>query len=95
MMSWVEYYEIAAIEAQWNFKLWLRYLNKSIQRDKINLSDKDIETILNSDKLQDWQRYFLKQAVKVNTLPWKMTVEYSEPADFWRLREYIKKRALK
>jgi hypothetical protein len=95
MMSLVQYYTQAAKKSQWNYKLWLRYLNKSIHREKIELSDSDVETLIRSGNLEVWQAAFLKLAVQPGSLPWKLTVKYSEPADNWRFHEFLEKRKLK
>lgn len=42
-MSWTEYYIQAAKKSKWNFELWLRYLNKAIQRDGILLTSQEID----------------------------------------------------
>ena len=46
-MTWIEYLLNAAQKSKWNLELWVRYLNKVIQRDKILLSKTDIDYLIN------------------------------------------------
>lgn len=88
-MSWVDYYVAAAQKSKWNFELWLRYLNKAINRDEISLSKDEIDTLLKSEALTSFQKVFLELAVQEGTTPWQMTVEMSEPAQFTHLNAVL------
>ncbi|WP_096818923.1 hypothetical protein [Lactococcus fujiensis] len=88
-MSWTEYYIQAAKKSKWNFELWLRYLNKAIQRDGILLTSQEIDCLLQSEDLTSFQKIFLELAVQEGTTPWEMTVEMSEPAQFNHLNAIL------
>ena len=49
-MTWIEYLLQAAQKSKWNLELWVRYLNKVIQRDKILLSKKEIDYLTNCEE---------------------------------------------
>ena len=49
-MTWIEYLLNAAQKSKWNLELWVRYLNKVIQRDKILLSKTDIDYLMSSEE---------------------------------------------
>ncbi|MGL4334588.1 MAG: hypothetical protein ACRCSC_05945 [Lactococcus garvieae] len=85
-MNWKEYFEAAAQKSRGNARLWLRYLNKAIQRDQIYLTHDDIEYLRQSDRLSYFQRFFLTLAVEEGSKAWEMTVSLSEPAQFSRLK---------
>ncbi len=78
-MTWIEYLLNAAQKSKWNLELWVRYLNKVIQRDKILLSKKEIDYLTNCEELTSFQRVFLELALEKETTPWEMTVGMSEP----------------
>ena len=72
-MTWIEYLLNAAQKSKWNLELWVRYLNKVIQRDKILLSKTDIDYLMSSEELTSFQRVFLELALEKETTPWEMT----------------------
>ena len=92
VMSWIKYYEKAAVKAEYDTFLWIRYLNKSIQRDQIWLTKEDINSLLNSNKLLSYQRVFLKLAVEPGTTAWEITVSLSEPAKRFPHLERVKQK---
>ena len=57
-MTWIEYLLNAAQKSKWNLELWVRYLNKVIQRDKILLSKTDIDYLMSSEELCIFSYYF-------------------------------------
>lgn len=90
-MKLADYYIQAAEKSRWDYKLWIRYLNKNIQRENINLTDKDVKEIIESPSLEKWQKSILKLAMKKGSIIWEIVVEYSEPAQTWRLDEFKRK----
>ncbi|EKF50970.1 hypothetical protein [Lactococcus garvieae] len=88
-MNWIEYFEAAAKKSRGNAKLWLRYLNKAIQRDQIYLSQEDIDYLVYSEELTYFQRIFLSLAVEEGTRAWEMTVSLSEPSQFTHLKSVL------
>ncbi|CAM3181212.1 hypothetical protein GHI93_09935 [Lactococcus hircilactis] len=88
-MSWTDYFIHAAKKSQWDIELWMRYLNKAIQRDQNSLSSRDLEILLKSDVLTSFQKVFLELACEKGTTPWQMTVEMSEPSHFNHLNAII------
>ena len=90
-MTWTEYLLEAAKKSKWDSGLWLRYLNKVIQRDQILLSQSDIDYLTHSDELTSFQRVFLELATQKDTRAWEVTVALSEPAtSFVRLQAVLK-----
>ena len=65
-MTWIEYLLNAAQKSKWNLELWVRYLNKVIQRDKILLSKTDIDYLMSSEELTSFQRVFLELALEIH-----------------------------
>lgn len=90
-MTWIEYLEDAAQRSKDDLGLWVRYLNKVIQRHHHRLSKEELAHLLQSEALCCYQRVFLRLAVQENTLPWQMTVELSEPVKFTRLASVLQK----
>ena len=88
-MSLVSYYLQGAKESQWDFALWVRYLNKSIRRYKNGLIETDVAEIIDSGQLEKWQEAILKMAMKKKSVMWQWVVGYSEPADTVRYREFV------
>ncbi|WP_285012583.1 hypothetical protein [Lactococcus formosensis] len=85
-MNWKEYFEAAAQKSRGNARLWLRYLNKAIQREQTFLTQDDIDYLRQSEHLTYFQRFFLTLAVEEGSKAWEMTVSLSEPAQFSRLK---------
>ena len=85
-MNWKEYFEAAAQKSRGNARLWLRYLNKAIQREQTFLTQDDIDYLRQSEHLSYFQRFFLTLAVGEGSKAWEMTVSLSEPAQFSRLK---------
>lgn len=77
-MTWIEYFENAAQKSQQDSFLWVRYLNKGIQREQLYLSESEIDFLVHSHRLTLFQRVFLKLAVQEGTTPWEITVSLSE-----------------
>lgn len=88
-MNWKEYFEAAAKKSRGSTSLWLRYLNKAIQREQLFLSKSDIDYLVHSEKLTHLQRIILALAVREGTKVWEMTVSLSEPAQFSRLKAVV------
>ncbi|AYG00121.1 hypothetical protein [Lactococcus allomyrinae] len=88
-MTWIEYYIEAAKKSRDDSELWIRYLNKAIQRDKIDLSKNEIDYLTHCEELSAFQKMVLKEACKPGTLSWEKTVVISEPAMFRQLQEVI------
>ena len=89
-MTWIEYLLNAAQKSKWNLELWVRYLNKVIQRDKILLSKTDIDYLMSSEELTSFQRVFLELALEKETTHWEMTVGMSEPTQSIHLQSVLK-----
>lgn len=89
-MTWKEYYVQAAQKSRWNDKLWVRYLNKAIQREQIFLSAQDISDLTASSDLTNFQKQFLKLAVKKNSAEWQETISQSEPSNLTNLKNVMK-----
>ncbi|MBL3715369.1 hypothetical protein AALM99_00430 [Lactococcus muris] len=89
-MSWKEYFEAAAKKSRGDAQLWLRYLNKAIQRNQIFLSPEEIDYLVHSEALSHFQRIFLSLAVEEGTKAWEMTVSLSEPSQFSHLKSVLK-----
>lgn len=85
-MNWKEYFEAAAQKSRGNARLWLRYLNKAIQREQTFLTQDDIDYLRQSEHLSYFQRFFLTLAVEEGSKAWEMTVSLSEPAQFSLLK---------
>lgn len=58
----VQYYERAALESYHSLEQWFRYLRKIFTPDGRTIPQEDIDALLHSDKLSEFQQEMLRQA---------------------------------
>ena len=66
-MSRAEYLIRAASHSRYNAGHWMRYLRKELIDGRSRLTQKDIDTVLSSDKLTMFQKVSFKRAMQVGT----------------------------
>jgi hypothetical protein len=57
--------------------LWIRYLNKFINNDTIQISDQTVAELMKSDDLMAFQKAWLQLSVQENSGPYTVTNNYS------------------
>lgn len=82
----------ASIRSKYDFKLWVRYLNKVIQRDKIYLTIDDYQYFNESNIPTTFQKIFLKLAMERGTKPWEIVVSMSEKQNDFPISSNVLKR---
>ncbi|MCL2320831.1 MAG: hypothetical protein FWC47_01845 [Oscillospiraceae bacterium] len=79
-MTWLEYMTGAAKQSRYNARHWFRYLCKVIFEDKSNLTEHDIEELLKSDELTNFQKITLKFAMQDQSDTRKYIVSLNQKA---------------
>jgi len=77
-------------DCKYNLKQWFRYLRKFITREKIHLTDKDIEMLLNSSELSNIQKVSLERALTKGSDTYEHVVSLNEKTKLENLRKFIK-----
>lgn len=86
------YYMInSAKDSKGDERLWFLYLRKVITKEKIKLSNEDINALLSSSELTMYQKATLERAVIVGTPIYKRVISLNEKAKL-RYVELLKKR---
>lgn len=91
MMNWYEYTIMAAEHSKNNAAHWFRYLRKMIFEDYLYLNDKNLEKLLASKQLTDFQKVTLKRALDNKTLTHEYVVSLNKKAKLTNLRKVMKK----
>lgn len=73
-----EFFKVAAKKSRYDYSLWVRYLNKVIQRDKFLISNIDVEIACKIVDFTSFQKSFLKAAMIKGSEPWNLVVSLSE-----------------
>ena len=90
-MNWLEFYQDAAAKTRGNLYLWARYLNKSIQKNEIALTDAEAAEVLASEKLSHLQKVFFKLSLEEGTAPNVLVTSLSEASEMPHLQAVLNK----
>ncbi|MEE5988204.1 hypothetical protein L1O48_05685 [Ligilactobacillus equi] len=91
-MNTVEFVEFAALESRGCMDQWFRYLRKVIFEDYSKITDADLELLLQSDKLNNFQKVSLKRALIKGTPTNDYVISQNKPSkkeNFNRLMRMI------
>lgn len=66
-MDWYEYMVKAAENSHFNTGHWFRYLRKVIFKDSTYLTAEDVQRLVESESLTNFQRVSLQQAVTIGS----------------------------
>ena len=90
-MDWYDYMINASSQSRFNGSHWFRYLRKVIFEDSSYLTDKDVERLLVSKELTDFQKVSLKYALQEHTPTHEYVVSLNKPAKLTNVQELMEK----
>ncbi|MCY7025708.1 hypothetical protein KQH74_08030 [Streptococcus sanguinis] len=90
-MDWYDYMISASRQSRFNASHWFRYLRKVIFEDSSYLTDKDVERLLASKELTDFQKVSLKYALQEHTPTHEYVVSLNKPAKLTNVQELMEK----
>ena len=90
-MDWYDYMINASRQSRFNASHWFRYLRKVIFEDSSYLTDKDVERLLTSKELTDFQKVSLKYALQEHTPTHEHVVSLNKPAKLPNVQELMEK----
>ena len=90
-MDWYDYMINASRQSRVNASHWVRYLRKVIFEDSSYLTDKDVERLLFSKELTDFQKVSLKYALQEHTPTHEYVVSLNKPAKLTNVQELMEK----
>lgn len=84
------YMVLAAERSRFSSSHWFRYLRKVIFEDYTYLTDDDVQKLLNSDKLTQFQKISLKCAVQFGSPTHEFVVSLGKPARLTQVQTLLK-----
>ena len=90
-MDWYDYMISASRQSRFNASHWFRYLRKVIFEGSSYLTDKDVERLLASKELTDFQKVSLKYALQEHTPTHEYVVSLNKPAKLTNVQELMEK----
>ena len=79
-MNWYDYMITASEQSRFNASHWFRYLRKVIFEDYSYLTEEDVEKLLGSKELTDFQKVSLKYAIQEHTPTHEYVISLNKPA---------------
>ena len=90
-MDWYDYMINASRQSRFNASHWFRYLRKVIFEDSSYLTDKDVERLLASKELTDFQKVSLKYALQEHTPTHEYVVSLNKPSKLTNVQELMER----
>ena len=90
-MDWYDYMINASRQSRFNASHWFLYLRKVIFEDSSYLTDKDVERLLSSKELTDFQKVSLKYALQEHTPTHEYVVSLNKPAKLTNVQELMER----
>ncbi|MCW6652179.1 hypothetical protein NHG25_06800 [Aerococcaceae bacterium NML191292] len=90
-MDWYTYMIEASEQSKFNAAHWFRYLRKVIFKDYSYLTDEDVQRLLHSKELTDFQKISLKYAVQPNTPTHDYVISLNKPAELTTVQKLMEK----
>ena len=84
------YMVLAAERSRFSSSHWFRYLRKVIFEDYTYLTDDDVQRLLNSDKLTQFQKISLKCAVQFGSPTHEFVVSLGKHAQLNQVQKLLK-----
>lgn len=84
------YMVLAAERSRFSSSHWFRYLRKVIFEDYTYLTDDDVQRLLNSDKLTQFQKISLKCAVQFGSPTHEFVVSLGKQAQLSQVQKLLK-----
>lgn len=84
------YMVLAAERSRFSSSHWFRYLRKVIFEDYTYLTDDDVQRLLNSDKLTQFQKISLKCAVQFGSPTHEFVVSLGKQAQLNQVQKLLK-----
>ena len=84
------YMVLAAERSRFSSSHWFRYLRKVIFEDYTYLTDDDVQRLLNSDKLTQFQKISLKCAVQFGSPTHEFVVSLGKRAQLSQVQKLLK-----
>lgn len=85
------YMILAAERSRFSSSNWFRYLRKVVFEDYTYLTDDDVQRLLNSDKLTQFQKISLKCAVQFGSPTHEFVVSLGKPAQLNYVQKLLKR----
>ena len=85
------YMILAAERSRFSSSHWFRYLRKVIFEDYTYLTDDDVQKLLNSDKLTQFQKISLKCAVQFGSPTHEFVVSLGKQAQLSQVQDLLKR----
>lgn len=85
------YMVLAAERSRFSSSHWFRYLRKVIFENYTYLTDDDVQKLLNSDKLTQFQKISLKCAVQFGSPTHEFVVSLGKPAQLSQVQNLLKR----
>ncbi|ETA74536.1 hypothetical protein [Ligilactobacillus equi] len=89
-MNTVEFIEFAALESRGSMDQWFRYLRKVIFEDYTKITKDDLEQLLKSPKLNNFQKVSLKRGVTKGTVTFDYIVSQNKPNQKENVKRLLK-----
>ena len=90
-MEWYDYMINASKQSRFNASHWFRYLRKVIFEDYSYLTDEDVEKLLNSNELTQFQKVSLKYAVQKHSPTHQYVISLNKPAKLTNVQKLMEK----
>lgn len=90
-MNWYESIINAAKQSRFNASHWFRYLRKIIFENHSYLTDDDVEKLIASTELTNFQKVSLKYAVQKNTPTHEYVISLNRPARLTNVQKMLEK----
>lgn len=90
-MDWYYYMINASKQSRFNASHWFRYLRKVIFEDYSYLTGEDVEKLLTSKELTDFQKVSLKYAIQKHTPTHEYVVSLNKPAQLANVQKLMEK----
>ena len=90
-MDWYDYMIKASEQSRFNASHWFRYLRKVIFEDYSYLTEENVEKLLASKELTDFQKVSLKYAIQKHTPTHEYVVSLNKPAKLKKKKKMMEK----
>ncbi|MBK0347230.1 hypothetical protein JDW15_01095 [Aerococcaceae bacterium zg-ZJ1578] len=90
-MDWYDYMINASKQSRYNASHWFRYLRKVIFENYSYLTSEDVEKLLASEELTDFQKVSLKYAVQQHTPTHEYVISLNKPAKLSNVQQLMEK----
>lgn len=91
MQTWYDYMINASKQSRFSANHWFRYLRKVIFEGHCYLTSEDVEKLINSEELTNFQKVSLKYAFKEHTPTHEYVTSLNKPAELVNVQKMMEK----